>query len=140
MAATKSIMSGRWRDAYHYLSSVSVWNLIGGARDNVLALLKAKLQECGLKTYLFSYGSFYSSLSLSQLSEMFELPEMKVSSCNFWSVSCLHKAKGLLKAELQECGLKTYSLSYGSYYSSLSLSQLSEMFELAEMKVSTCGF
>lgn len=36
------------------------------------------LQECGLKTYLFSYGSYYSSLSLKQLSEMFELPEMQV--------------------------------------------------------------
>ena len=83
MAATKSIMGGHWRDAYHYLSSVSVWNLIGDAKDSVLALLKAKLQECGLKTYLFSYGSYYSSLSLSQLSEMFELPEMKVKSREF---------------------------------------------------------
>ncbi len=38
-----------------------------------------RLQECGLKTYLFSYGSYYSSLSLKQLSEMFELPEMQVT-------------------------------------------------------------
>ena len=37
-----------------------------------------RLQECGLKTYLFSYGSYYSSLSLKQLSEMFELPDMQV--------------------------------------------------------------
>ena len=36
------------------------------------------LQECGLKTYLFSYGSYYSSLSLQQLAQMFELPEMQV--------------------------------------------------------------
>ncbi|DBA87382.1 hypothetical protein WJX77_002170 [Trebouxia sp. C0004] len=80
MAATKSIMGGHWQEAYHYLSSLSVWNLIGGAKENVLVLLKAKLQECGLKTYLFSYGSYYSSLSLKQLSEMFELPEMQVHS------------------------------------------------------------
>lgn len=78
MAATKSIMGGHWQDAYQYLSSLSVWNLIGGAKDNVLVLLKAKLQECGLKTYLFSYGSYYSSLSLKQLSQMFELSEMQV--------------------------------------------------------------
>ncbi len=44
MAATKSIMSGHWKDAYQYLSSLTVWNLIGGAKDNVLVLLKAKLQ------------------------------------------------------------------------------------------------
>jgi len=44
MAATKSIMGGHWQEAYHYLSSLSVWNLIGGAKENVLVLLKAKLQ------------------------------------------------------------------------------------------------
>lgn len=46
MAATKSIMGGHWQEAYHYLSSLTVWTLIGGARDNVLVLLKAKLQVC----------------------------------------------------------------------------------------------
>lgn len=44
MAATKSIMGGHWREAYDYLSSLSVWNLIGGAKEDVLVLLKAKLQ------------------------------------------------------------------------------------------------
>lgn len=44
MAATKSIMSGHWKEAYQYLSSLTVWNLIGGAKEPVLDLLKAKLQ------------------------------------------------------------------------------------------------
>ena len=44
MAATKSIMGGHWREAYQYLSSLTVWNLIGDARSTVLDLLKAKLQ------------------------------------------------------------------------------------------------
>ena len=44
MAATKSIMGGHWQEAYRYLSSLTVWNLIGGAKENVLVLLKAKLQ------------------------------------------------------------------------------------------------
>lgn len=44
MAATKSIMGGHWREAYQYLSSLTVWNLIGGAKEKVLDLLKAKLQ------------------------------------------------------------------------------------------------
>ena len=46
----------------------------GQSADNA----ETPLQECGLKTYLFSYGSYYSSLSLKQLSEMFELPKMQV--------------------------------------------------------------
>lgn len=44
MAATKSIMGGHWKEAYQYLSSLSVWNLIGGAKETVLDLLRAKLQ------------------------------------------------------------------------------------------------
>ena len=44
MAATKSIMGGHWQEAYHYLSSLTVWNLIGDSKDTVLDLLKAKLQ------------------------------------------------------------------------------------------------
>lgn len=47
-------------------------------RTDFQQALHCVLQECGLKTYLFSYGSYYSSLSLKQLSEMFELPEMQV--------------------------------------------------------------
>ena len=44
MAATKSIMGGHWREAYNYLSSLTVWNLVGGAREKVLVLLEAKLK------------------------------------------------------------------------------------------------
>ena len=36
------------------------------------------LQESALKTYLFTYGNYYSSLSLEQLSTMFDMPQKKV--------------------------------------------------------------
>ena len=36
------------------------------------------LQESALKTYLFTYGNYYSSLSLEQLSNMFDMPQRKV--------------------------------------------------------------
>jgi hypothetical protein len=41
-------------------------------------MLRAKLQEEGLRTYLLAYGRFYSSLSIAQLCDMFELGERKV--------------------------------------------------------------
>ena len=39
-----------------------------------------QVQQCGLKTYLLAYGNYYSSLSLEQLTQMFQLPEKKVHS------------------------------------------------------------
>ena len=44
----------------------------------MLGMLRAKLQEEGLRTYLLAYGRFYSSLSIAQLCDMFELGERKV--------------------------------------------------------------
>lgn len=70
-------MLGNWRKAYDYLSSVTSWSLLP-SKTEVLDMLKAKLQECGLRTYLLAYGSFYRSLSQEQLCEMFDLPDKQV--------------------------------------------------------------
>lgn len=47
-------------------------------KEAVLGMLRGKLQEEGLRTYLLAYGRFYSSLSIAQLCDMFELPQRKV--------------------------------------------------------------
>ena len=70
-------MRGDWQKAYKYLASLTSWNLIP-AKEEVLAMLKSKLQEEGLRTYLLSYGTFYQSLSLDELCNMFDLSEKKV--------------------------------------------------------------
>jgi translation initiation factor 3 subunit C len=70
-------MAGKWQKAYDYLAGLTSWNLVPH-KAFVLALLREKLQEEGLRTYLLAYGSHYQSLSHDQLCEMFDLPEKKV--------------------------------------------------------------
>ena len=69
--------AGDWRRAYAFVTALTCWNLLP-QKDAVLAMLRAKLQEEGLRTYLLAYGRFYSSLSIAQLCDMFELPERRV--------------------------------------------------------------
>jgi len=54
MAATRALMRGDWLGAYTAVSSLSVWQLVP-QREAVLAMLKDKLKEEALRTYLFSY-------------------------------------------------------------------------------------
>jgi len=79
MAATKALMRGDWAKAYHFVTALTVWNLMP-QKTNVLSMLKTKLQAEALRTYLFTYSSQYNSLSLDQLCQMFDLPEKKVYS------------------------------------------------------------
>lgn len=43
-------------------------------------MITNKIQEETLRTYLFTYSSIYTSLSMQTLSEMFELPRSTVHS------------------------------------------------------------
>jgi translation initiation factor 3 subunit C len=71
------VLPGDWRRAIFYATALSCWSLLP-QKEAVLAMLRQKLQEEGLRTYLLSYGRFYSSLSIVQLCDMFELPKAKV--------------------------------------------------------------
>jgi translation initiation factor 3 subunit C len=55
MAATRALMRGDWQKAYNFVAALNSWNLVP-QREAVLGMLKAKLQEEALRTYLFSYG------------------------------------------------------------------------------------
>lgn len=50
-------------------------------------------------------------------------------------VAAKEKVLAMLKEQLQEEGLRTYLLSYGAFYQSLSHKHLSAMFELPDKKV-----
>ena len=58
------------------------------------------LQESALKTYLFTYGNYYSSLSLEQLSTMFDMPQKKVGCGRDW---CLLSVSKLAVAATAAC-------------------------------------
>lgn len=79
-AACRSLATGDWKKAYHYTSVLSCWGLLGGSKESVLQMLKSKFQEEGLKAYLLAHAKFYTSLSMDQLCNIFELSERKVHS------------------------------------------------------------
>lgn len=79
MHAAKALQAGNWQKASDLLNSIKIWNLFPES-DKIRSLIKEKLQEEGLRTYVFQFKSFYSKLSIAKLSKIFELPESKVSA------------------------------------------------------------
>ena len=71
-------MKGDWEAAFGTLKLLTSWKLVPKF-EQVLDMLKEKLQIEGLRTYLFAYGAYYKSLSHSQMASMFQLPEKKVA-------------------------------------------------------------
>jgi translation initiation factor 3 subunit C len=78
IATCRALLTGDWSKAYTYASSLQCWALLGAAKDTVLAMLKTRFQEEGLRTYLLANAKFYSSLSSQQLCELFELEPRRV--------------------------------------------------------------
>lgn len=77
MAAARALSRGDWEKAYTFITALKMWALVPNS-DGVKAMLKGKLQEEGLRTYLFTYSTQYKALSLDQLCKMFCLPVKKV--------------------------------------------------------------
>lgn len=79
ITASKALSKGDWKKCEVLLLELPIWNLVSKG-DQVKVMLRRKIQEEGLRTYIFAYNSFYDSMSLEQLSKLFELPKNTVHS------------------------------------------------------------
>ncbi|KFH70132.1 hypothetical protein MVEG_04934 [Podila verticillata NRRL 6337] len=73
MGAAKALASGEWQKSIELINAIKIWELMPNI-DKIKEMLGRKIQEEGLRTYMFSNASYYSSVGLEQLSKMFDLP------------------------------------------------------------------
>jgi len=79
MAAAKALRSGDWKECANNVTAIRCWSLLTNS-ENVKEKLIVRIKEESLRTYLFSYGAFYDSISLEQLESLFELPPNSIHS------------------------------------------------------------
>jgi translation initiation factor 3 subunit C len=82
MRASKFLRTGDWKACANLLVDMEVWKLVPGEGSfaQIKKMLSEKIQMEGLRTYLFAFSNQYDSLSLEQLSGMFEMSKNEVHS------------------------------------------------------------
>ncbi|KAL0580332.1 Translation initiation factor 3 subunit c [Marasmius crinis-equi] len=76
MQASKALQDGEWQKCRDLIQSIKIWSLMPEAAS----VKEIRIQEQGLRTYLFTYAPHYSTLSLSLLARTFDLPLRSVTS------------------------------------------------------------
>jgi translation initiation factor 3 subunit C len=76
LAAAKALLSGEWQKAVDLLMGLEVWKLIpNDGAENAKVLLRARVKEEAVRTFLLLNGDHYESISLAYLCEMFDMEE-----------------------------------------------------------------
>lgn len=70
--ASKALLQGDWARCRDLILSIKIWNLMP-EKAQVLEMLSRRIQEEGLRTYLFTYSHYYDAMSLEHLATMFDL-------------------------------------------------------------------
>ncbi|CAG8600353.1 1457_t:CDS:2, partial [Scutellospora calospora] len=73
MGAAKALAAGEWQKCQELISAIKIWDLMPET-PKIKEMLNRKIQEEGLRTYLFTYSAYYETLGLEQLATMFSLP------------------------------------------------------------------
>ncbi|KAJ3323439.1 Translation initiation factor 3 subunit c [Blyttiomyces sp. JEL0837] len=72
MGAAKALSVGEWQKCRTLIQAIKIWELMPDA-SQIKDMLGKKIQEEGLRTYIFQYAPYYDSLGLEQLATMFDL-------------------------------------------------------------------
>ena len=79
MTAAKALMTGDWAKCWALLEGLKPWKLLPD-KEKTLALLKDKVKEEALRTFLFTYSPYYDALSLDEICTGFSIEKNVVHS------------------------------------------------------------
>jgi len=79
VAAAKALIRGDWKKCCKLLFGLSVWRYVADS-DRLIDMIRQRIKEEGLRTYLFTASSVYDSLSSERLCSLFDLEASSVHS------------------------------------------------------------
>ncbi|KAH9083346.1 eukaryotic translation initiation factor 3 subunit 8 N-terminus-domain-containing protein [Lactarius deliciosus] len=79
MQASKALQHGQWEQCRDLIQDIKIWSLMPEA-TSVKEMLAKRIQEEGLRTYLFAFAPHYKTLSLALLERTFSLDRRAVNS------------------------------------------------------------
>ncbi len=72
-SAAHKLQEGNWKACYDLIEKMRVWRLNSEGKQEILSMLKEKIKEAGLLSYIYMSQENYDSYNISTLSQVFEL-------------------------------------------------------------------